>query len=307
MSILERLNKIVSQNMSLLVIIFAAVAFFIPITFTWVVPKITILLGVIMFGMGMTLKFDDFRVILQRPRDVLAGVAAQFVIMPCIAWVLVKIFNLPPELALGVILVGACPGGTASNVITYLSKGDVALSVSMTMTTTLLSPIVTPAFMLLFAGQWIEISFVTMMMSIVQVVVLPIFFGIAINSLFGDFVKKFIKYLPTVSIIAILLIVGGVVSINAVKLLDTALIIGVAVILHNLCGYALGYSVARILKMNLSKAKAISVEVGMQNSGLATSLAIMHFGAAAAIPAVFFSVWHNISGSLIAMYFSKRN
>ena len=292
--------------MSLLVIIIAIVALIQPITFTWVVSKITILLGIIMFGMGMTLKFEDFRLIFQKPKEVLIGALAQFTIMPLIAFLIVKIFSLPPELAIGVILVGTCPGGTASNVITFLAKGDVALSVSMTMLTTILSPVITPLLMLMLAGEWIEISLTDMMISICQVVILPVILGIIINTVLRNMIKNFIKYLPLISILAIILIVGGVVAVNATKIKEVGLIIAVAVVLHNILGYGLGFLIAKIFKMNLNKAKAISIEVGMQNSGLATSLAITHFGIAAAIPGAIFSVWHNISGSLVANYLSNK-
>ena len=303
---MKKISDFVSKYMSVLVIVVALVALLLPWTFAWAAPKITLLLGVVMFGMGMTLKPDDFRLILQRPRDVLIGALAQFTVMPCLAWLLVKCFDLPPELAIGMILVGTCPGGTSSNVMTYLARGDVALSVSMTMTTTILSPIVTPTLMYLFAGEWIDIPFGSMMLSIVQVVILPIVLGIVINALFADFVKKCVQLLPTVSITAIILIVGGVVAVNSAKLWDVGLMIAVGVALHNLLGYALGFVLAKIFNMSHAKAKAISIEVGMQNSGLATSLALTYFGAAAAIPGAFFSVWHNISGSLAANWLSKR-
>lgn len=303
---LEKLSGLVSKYMVALVIIVAAVALILPPTFTWVTPRIAPLLGVIMFGMGMTLKFQDFQEIFKRPRDVLAGVLAQFTIMPALAYFLAKIFALPPELAAGVILVGTCPGGTSSNVMTYLAKGDVALSVSMTMTTTILAPIVTPLLTWLLVGEWIEVSFAAMVISICQIVILPIVLGLVVNSLFGETVQKFSKILPLISIVAILLILGGVVSVNAQQLLDVGLMIGGVVILHNLLGYFLGFTIARVLKMNFAKVKAVSIEVGMQNSGLATSLAILHFGAAAAIPGAIFSVWHNISGSIAANFFSRK-
>ena len=155
---LGSINKFIQKNMSLIVVIVAAEALFFPITFAWTVSKITILLGIIMLGMGMTLKTEDFKFILQNPKNVLIGAIAQFTIMPLIAFVITKIFLFPPEIAIGIILVGACPGGTASNVMTFLAKGDLALSISMTMTTTILSPLVTPALMFLFAGEWLDIS-----------------------------------------------------------------------------------------------------------------------------------------------------
>lgn len=306
MKALEALSNFISKYMAAFVIIVAAVALFMPWTFTWAAGYVTYLLGIVMFGMGMTLRFEDFRLVFQRPKDVLVGALAQFTIMPGLAWLLATIFQLPPELAVGVILVGTCPGGTSSNVMTYLARGDVPLSVSMTMTTTILAPVVTPLLTWWLAGAWIEISLAAMMISIVQVVVVPIVLGIVINKLFGDFVRRAIKLLPLISVIAIVLIVGGVVSVSSQQIMQTGLLIMAVVMLHNLLGYALGFAVAKALRMNLAKSKAISIEVGMQNSGLASSLALMHFGAAAAIPGAVFSVWHNISGSLAANYLAGK-
>ncbi|MDY4474014.1 bile acid:sodium symporter family protein [Mitsuokella sp.] len=306
MRFLEKLSAFISKYMAVFVILVAAISLFQPWTFKWAAPKITILLGIVMFGMGMTLRLRDFRLVLQRPKDVLAGALAQFTIMPALAWLLAKGFNLPPELAAGVILVGTCPGGTSSNVMTYLARGDVALSVSMTMTTTILAPIVTPLLTWWLAGAWVDISLSAMMVSIVQVVIVPIVGGILINTFFGNFVQKVVKLLPLVSVVAIVLIVGGVVAVSSQRIMETGALIMLVVMLHNLLGYALGFGVAKALHMNLAKSKAISIEVGMQNSGLATSLAMMHFGAAAAIPGAIFSVWHNISGSLAANYLASR-
>ena len=292
--------------MAPLVIIVAAVALIFPASFAWTPPHISILLGVVMFGMGMTLKPEDFREIFRRPRDVLIGLLAQFTIMPLLAFGLATLFQLPAEIAAGVIIVGTCPGGTASNVMTYLAKGDLALSVSMSLASTTLAPIVTPLLTWILAGAWINVSFVDMMISIVQVVVAPIILGLIVNHLFADFVKRVVEILPLVSIVAILLILGGVVSVNAEKILQTGLIMMIVVMLHNLCGYGLGYCAAKIFNMNTAKTKAISIEVGMQNSGLAVSLAMTHFSATAAIPGAIFSVWHNISGSIAANYMSRQ-
>lgn len=306
MKTLEAISNFISKYMAGFVIIVAAIALFMPWTFTWSAKYVTYLLGIVMFGMGMTLRFEDFKLVFKRPKDVFIGALAQFTIMPALAWVLATLFQLPPELAVGVILVGTCPGGTSSNVMTYLARGDVALSVSMTMTTTILAPIVTPILSWWLAGAWIDISLQAMMISIIQVVVVPIALGIIINKFFGDFVRKAIKLLPLISVIAIVLIVGGVVSVSAQKIMETGLLIMAVVILHNMLGYALGFAIAKALKMDMAKSKAISIEVGMQNSGLATSLAMMHFGAVAAIPGAIFSVWHNISGSLAANYLAGK-
>ena len=306
MKFMERLSAFISKYMAVFVIVIAAIALLQPWTFKWAASKVTILLGIVMFGMGMTLKLEDFRLVFQRPRDVFVGALAQFTVMPGLAWLLAKGFNLPPDLAAGVILVGTCPGGTSSNVMTYLAKGDVALSVSMTMTTTILAPIVTPMLTWWLAGAWVDVSFTAMMMSIIQVVILPIVLGIVINTFFASTVQKFIKLLPLVSVIAIVLIVGGVVSVSAQRIMETGLLVMGIVMLHNLGGYAIGFGIAKALHMDLAKVKAISIEVGMQNSGLATSLAMTHFGAAAAIPGAIFSVWHNISGSIAANYLAAR-
>ncbi len=306
MKFMERVSAFISKYMAVFVIVIAAIALFQPWTFKWAASKVTILLGIVMFGMGMTLRLEDFRLVFQRPRDVFIGALAQFTVMPALAWLLATIFNLPADLAAGVILVGTCPGGTSSNVMTYLAKGDVALSVSMTMTTTILAPIVTPLLTWWLAGAWVDVSFTAMMMSIVQVVILPIVLGIIINTFFASTVQKFIKLLPLVSVIAIVLIVGGVVAVSSQRIMETGLLVMGIVVLHNLGGYAIGFGIAKALHMNIAKVKAISIEVGMQNSGLATSLAMMHFGAAAAIPGAIFSVWHNISGSIAANYLAAR-
>lgn len=306
MSFTERISNIVSKYMAALVILMAIAALFKPEHFTWIAPNITLLLGIVMFGMGMTLKAADFKGILERPKDVFIGCIAQFTIMPFLAFLLAKGFGLPPDLAVGVILVGACPGGTASNVMTYLAKGDVALSVSITMTTTILAPLVTPILTWWLAGAWVEISLGAMMMSILKVVALPIAAGFIVNMLFGGFVQKAEKLLPIISIIAIVMIVAAVVAVSAERIKETGLLIMAVVICHNISGYCLGFVLAKLCRMDLAKVKAISIEVGMQNSGLATSLAMLHFGAAAAIPGAIFSVWHNISGSLAANYLASR-
>lgn len=306
MHYLEKSSAFISKYMAVFVIAIAAIALVEPVSFKWVAPNITLLLGIVMFGMGMTLKLSDFKLVFQRPRDVFIGALAQFTIMPLLAYILATAFGLPPELAAGVILVGTCPGGTSSNVMTYLARGDVALSVSMTMTTTILAPIVTPLLTWWLAGAWVEISLAAMMMSIVQVVILPIVAGLILNSFLETQIQKVVKFLPLVSVTAIVLIVGGVVAVSSQKIMETGLLIMAVVMCHNLLGYGTGFLLAKALHMDLAKAKAISIEVGMQNSGLATSLAMLHFGPAAAIPGAIFSVWHNISGSLAANYLSSR-
>ncbi len=265
------------------------------------------MLGVIMFGMGLTLNPDDLRIVVSRPKDILAGCLAQFLVMPLLAWFLTHIFTLQPDLALGVILVGCCPGGTASNVITYLAKGDLALSVGMTATSTLLAPLLTPLLVWLFAGTFVEIDTLSMLLSIVYVVIAPILGGFVVQRTLPALTKRVTPYLPALSSLMIAFVVGIIVSHTAGKLLSSGLFILLIVALHNIGGLALGYFTARILGLPMKKRAAISIEVGMQNSGLASSLATMHFATfpMAAIPGAIFSVWHNISGAIAARIYSR--
>jgi len=272
---------------------------------TWVINP---LLGLIMFGMGLTLSKEDLRIVLRRPKDVLFGCLAQFTIMPFMAWLLAKMFALPGELALGVMLVGCCPGGTASNVITYLAKGDIALSVGMTACSTLLAPVMTPLLVWLLAGTIVNVDGIGMLLSILCVVIMPIICGLLCQRWFPNVTMRSVAYLPAFSTLMIILVVGIVMSHNADKILKGGVIVVLVVILHNLSGLALGYLIGRLRHLQYKKCVAISVEVGMQNSGLATSLAVIHFAAypLAAIPGAVFSVWHNISGALAAKLYGRK-
>jgi len=305
MKTLERFSQFVSNTFAIWVLIFAALAFLSPNTFSWIGGYITILLGIVMFGMGLTITVDDFKEVLTRPKDVAVGVVGQFVIMPTLAYLLAKGFNLPPEIAVGVILVGCCPGGTSSNVMTFLSKGDVALSVTVTSVTTILAPFVTPALILLFAKEWVNISPSSLFISIVQVVLIPIVLGIIVQKLFKRQAQASVKVLPLVSVMAIVAIVSAVVAGSQEKIAETGLIIFAVVVLHNTLGYLIGYLFAKLFKMDLPKKKAIAIEVGMQNSGLGVALATAHFSPLAAVPSAIFSVWHNISGPILATIFRR--
>lgn len=296
--------------MGLIVLLTAIFAYFVPAPLaaidTWYINP---LLGMIMFGMGLTLSAKDFHVVFSRPKDVLLGCLAQFTIMPLMAWLLTKAFSLPEELALGVILVGCCSGGTSSNVITYLAKGDLALSVGMTACSTLLAPLMTPFLVWFLAGTMVNVDTVGMLLSIVYVVIAPIIGGLLFQRFLPELTKKAVAYLPAFSTLMITLVAGIVVSHNADRLTAGGAIIILVVMLHNLSGYALGYGIGWLLKLTSKKRTAISIEVGMQNSGLATSLAVLHFATfpLATIPGAIFSVWHNISGALIAKLYGKLN
>ncbi len=300
---LEKISEAFGKYMAVIVLVIAALSLFAPAFTLWVQTSwVNYLLMVVMFGMGLTIKPADFAVVFTRPRDVIIGCISQFTIMPLLAFLLSRLFNLDPALTAGVVLVGTCPGGTASNVITYFSKGDVPLSVGMTSVSTLLAPFLTPAITYLLLRTTVTVDVMAMFLSIVKVIIVPIGLGFIINKLFGSFTEKLVKVLPMVSTIAICLIVAAVVSHNSEKIMTSGVIVLAVVVLHNLLGYALGFGIAKIFKMNTSKTKAISIEIGMQNSGLATSLANTAFPnlAMATVPGAVFSVWHNISGALLS-------
>lgn len=305
MKALIKLSTFIGNTFAVWVILFAALSFALPGGFTWISPYINLLLGIIMFGMGLTLKFKDFKQVITAPKEVITLVVAQYTIMPLLAVGLVFLFQLPPEIAIGVILVGCSPGGTSSNVMTYLAKGNMALSVTATSVSTLLAPIVTPALTLLLASAWLPVSFSAMFISIIQIVLVPIALGVAVQYLLGSKVEQAIGVLPLISVIGIIGVITAVVSNNVENILASGLLIFAVVILHNLLGYLVGFLLGKVLRFDLRDTKTLSIEVGMQNSGLAATLAATHFSPIAAVPGALFSVWHNISGSLAANWLSK--
>ncbi|WP_347016777.1 bile acid:sodium symporter family protein [Acinetobacter seifertii] len=309
MSALLRFTQFVQKTFALWVIVFAALALWQPEFFVWLKAYIPWILGIIMLGMGMTMTVDDFKGVLQSPKAVLIGVVAQFVVMPGLAYVLCKLFNLPPEIAVGVILVGCCPGGTASNVITYMAKGNVALSVACTSVSTLLAPVLTPAIFYLLASQWLKIDAASMFISILQVVLLPIVIGLILRTWLKRQVESYIQVMPLVSVIAIVAIVAAIIGGSKAAILQSGLLILAVVILHNGFGYLLGFTAARFFKLPYADSKAIAVEVGMQNSGLGVALAAVHFAASpiTALPSAIFSLWHNISGPALATYWASKH
>lgn len=305
---MKKLCHYISEYMGILVLVTALLSFAFPQLLQQVRPTvINYLLGVVMFGMGLTLNLQDFKIVFSRPRDVIIGCLAQFTVMPLLAWGLSRLFSLDEALALGVVLVGCCPGGTASNVITYLAKGDLALSVGMTGVSTLLAPFLTPLLTWALAGKSVNVDVIGMLLSILWVVILPIAIGLIVKWIWPKFTEKATDYLPAFSSIAIALIVAIIISANADKLLAGGLLIIVVVMLHNICGLGLGYLIGCLLGLSVSKKRAISIEVGMQNSGLASSLATIHFAAypLATIPGAIFSVWHNLSGAAVAYLYRR--
>ncbi|MFW7186448.1 bile acid:sodium symporter family protein [Lysinibacillus sp. BNK-21] len=306
MKILETISTIAGKYFAIWVICIAVIAFIAPEPFLIFGGYITILLGIVMFGMGLTLKAVDFKLVITNPVPVIIGVCAQYVIMPLSAFLIAYIMNLPAELAAGLVLLGSVPGGTASNVMVYLAKGNVPLSITMTSFSTLLAPIATPFILLLLAGKWMPVDPIAMFTSIIQVIIIPIILGIIIRRVVPQIVEKSINVIPLISVVAIMIIVSAVVAGNVDSIASAGSIIFAAVVLHNAFGLLFGYITARVLGLDESNRRAISIEVGMQNSGLGVALATAHFGPLAALPSVLGAVWHNISGPILATYWSKK-
>ena len=304
MQTFRRVSAWLSRQIGFIILVFSFAAFLIPSLFAWAVQYTSAFLAVIMFGMGLTIRMEDFRAVFARPRALFAGCAAQFTVMPLLAFGLAVSFDLPADLALGVILVGCCPGGTASNVITYLACGDVALSVGMTIASTLAAPLMTPLLVYVLAGSWVEVSFPAMVLSVVKIVLLPVVAGIALRRMAGRTVDRIADICPLISVAGIVLIVSGIIAVNAEKIAGSGALVLVLVFLHNGAGLFLGLGVARLLRMDYAKSTAVSIEVGMQNSGLAVALAAANFAMnpLATLPGALFSAWQNITGALFAAW-----
>lgn len=302
MHTLGKISSIASRYIAVFLILVSIWAFFQPTIFAWTTQYTTIFLGIVMFGMGLTIRAEDFKEVLVHPKKVFLGCLAQYTVMPLAAWALATVMNLPTDIALGVILVGCCPGGTASNVITYIAKGNVPLSVGMTIVSTLIAPLVTPALVYWLAGAWVEVSFWAMVLSVVEVVLVPVLLGIFIRAIANNAVERATDVLPLISVVAIVMIVAGIVATNQSKILESGLLVLAVVILHNGIGMGLGWGLARITHTSYADTTAIAIEVGMQNSGLSVALATANFAAnpLATLPGAIFSVWHNIAGSIFA-------
>jgi len=287
-------------------IIFAFIAYFYPHHFSPLKGVIIPLLTVVMFSMGMTLTVTDFMKVFTSPRIILIGVLLQYFIMPLSAFLISRVFNLPAHFTAGMVLVGCSPGGTASNVICYLAKGNVALSITLTFASTFLAIIATPSLTWLYLHQLIPVPFWNILLSILQIVLVPVLIGTSINTLWGNRLRKITHVFPIISIFAIVLIISIVVGLNKSRLLEAGFINIGPVILHNLTGIIFGYWLTKLLGYDLQTCRTLSIEVGMQNSGLSVALAAKYFTAAAAIPGAIFSVWHNLSGSILAAYWNSR-
>ncbi|MFV0517895.1 MAG: bile acid:sodium symporter family protein [Aminipila sp.] len=309
MNIISKISSTLSRYIGVIIILFSVLAFYMPQSFAWATNYTATFLGVAMFGMGLTIKLADLKTVYKNKRYVLIGCLAQYTVMPFLAWSLCMVFKLPPDLAIGVILVGCCPGGTASNVITYIAGGDVALSVGMTTVSTLIAPLVTPLLVVLLGGAWVEVSFMAMLLSVVKIILVPVLLGIVINTLFGKQISGITGILPLISVIAIVMIIAGIVAQNTEKIISSGIFVLAIVMIHNICGILVGLLLGRITKMNKAVTTAISVEIAMQNSGLAVSLAAVNFATnpLATLPGAIFSVVQNLTGSIFASIRNAKN
>ncbi len=290
-----------------LVLLAGAVGLLSPGTFSGGGDAVPYLLGVVMFCMGVTMTPQDFKGVAQRPWAVALGLVAHYVLMPGLGWLVAHVLHLSPQLAAGVILVGCAPSGTASNVVTYLARGDVALSVSVATVSTVLAPLITPPLTLLLAGEYLPVDAASMVADILKTVLLPVLAGLLVRLVAGRLVTRALPVLPWLSALTIAVIVAVVVAGSAEAIKSAAAMVLLAVVLHNGLGLALGYGAGRIGRLGAPASRAMAFEVGMQNSGLAASLAGAHFSPLAALPAAVFSVWHNISGALAAAWFARRD
>jgi len=286
-------------------ILLSVFAYLEPGLFTPLKPSLFLLLGLVMFGMGISLKSDDFMAIIKSPRPILLGLALQFLCMPFFAWVISSWLHLPLMLATGMILVGVSPGGTASNVICYLAKGNVALSITITTFSTLLAVVATPLLSLLYLGKQIDVPAMEMLLDILKIIILPVAAGLVINQLFGKYLQSVKQIFPLISVFSIVLIIAIIVALNEPRLGSIGLILISAVALHNIAGLLIGYWIPRALGLDKRTCKTLAIEVGMQNSGLAVALAVKYFAPAAALPGALFSLWHNLTGSLLAAVWSR--
>ena len=295
------------QLFPLWAVICSAIAYFNPSLFAGFKSSIVPLLMFIMLTMGLTLKPEDFKRVVENKKAVGLGLVLQFTVMPVTAFLLSQLFALDTQMLIGMVLVGAVAGGTASNVLCYLAKGDVALSVTMTAISTLVGVIMTPLLTSLLISQDIDIPVLSMLSSLAKIVLLPLLVGVTLNYVFANVIEKIHSKLPIIAMLAIIFIISIIVALNQQKLQSLSLLIVAAVVAHNLIGLTLSYWAPKKLGFDEQVCRTVAFEVGLQNSGLAVALAIKFFTPTAAIAGTIFSIWHNISGSLLAAYWQKNS
>lgn len=267
-------------------------------------PYVIYLLGIVMFTMGLTLTADDIKGVARMPFAVAVGCAAQFAVMPLLGWLTALALGLPDLLVIGMVLLGAAPGGASSNIVAYLARGNVALSITMTSVSTLLAPVLTPLLVWLLAGKYLPVDFAAMFKQVMQMVLLPVLLGMTARYLLRRHVHRFLPYVPWISMLVLSVLIAGIMSKTGAALQGTLLPVFAAVLLHNAFGFLLGYLAARYAKLGNKERRAVAIEVGMQNAGLAAALAHANYAALAALPAAVATIWHNIAGAVLAFLFN---
>ena len=310
---MKRIFKLIEKYFFVIILVAVALSLIYPNSFAWVLSEINginilnLLLSVILFTMGTTLKPDNFINVFRHPREIAVGISAQYLIMPLLAFCLASLFSLDAALTVGLILVGTVPGGTASDVVTFLADGDVALSVSLTAVSTVISPLLTPVITLVLIGNQIHFNPTEMFISIVQIVIIPIALGLLLNYRFPDFCEKLKDYLPAIASIVICLIGAGVIGANKQAILTSSGIIILVIIIQYFLAMLLGFVAGYLSGMGKKQIVTVAIELAFQNSGLSTGLAKTHFPslAAATVPGAMYSVWQNFAGSIIAYLLKK--
>ncbi|NPB08356.1 MAG: bile acid:sodium symporter family protein [Aquificae bacterium] len=289
----------------LILLSFSLLGLLIPELFTGLRPLIVPLLTVIMLSMGLTLTPEDFIRILKRPHRILYGALLQYTVMPLSAFLLGMLFGLGPELFTGVVLVGSAPGGTASNLITYLAGGDLPYSISMTTLSTLLSPLLTPLWTYVLAGKYVEVPFLSMVETTLRIVLLPVLLGMVLRYFLRNQVRRLESFLPLLAVLSISLIIAVIFAVNSGELKSVGPRILLVVLLHNLLGFGAGYFFGILAGLSPKEARTLSIEVGMQNSGLSAVLAVKYFSKISALPSAIFSLSQNLIGILLALFFRR--
>ena len=310
---MKRIFKFIEKYYFIIILLSVAVSLVFPNSFQWVLSNyggvniLNLLLSIVLFTMGTTLKVEDFTNVFKKPKEISVGIATQYIAMPLIALALAKIFSLNEALTVGLILVGTVPGGTASDVITFLSNGDVALSVSLTAISTVIAPIITPLITLILIGNQIHFNPVDMFLSIIEIVIIPIMIGLILNYKFPDFCERLKDYLPALSAIVICLIVAGVIGANKQAILTSSSIIILVIMMQYFLAMMIGFGVGYLAGMDRKQIITVAIELAFQNSGLSTGLAKAHFPnlAQATVPGALYSVWQNFAGSILAYLFRR--
>ena len=303
----KKILEFYTKYFAIWVLVFGAVAYFVPGPFVALKSYNKLFFGLTMFGIGAVLHVEDFRRIAKKPLIVLIGCCSQYSIMPFGAFLLSKLFGLPPELAVGLILTGSAPGAMASNVMCYIAKADTAYSVSLTTVSTLLCPILTPGLTYLLASEQLDVPFVKMFLGVICMVIIPLFIGFSVRYFFKKTIEKILPIFPAISATFIIFICSLVIALNQKRFAEITGVILAAAVILNIYGMTFGYGVGKIFRMEVRRRRTLSIEIGMQNAGLGTALALEHFGDKAAMPSAIFVFICIITASIMSEVWQRKD